>query len=187
MSFCRMLSVLSLLALGCSSGEKAGGPASSSAQLSASAAAASASLKPGDAAPAVTLTLHNGQKVDLASLKDKLTLVYFYPKDETKGCTIEAEGVRDAWAKFQEAGIDVYGVSTQDAVSHQAFIDKHELPFPLVVDTDGKVAEAFKVPLRSGLASRQSFLVGKDGRIKAVWPDVNPGEHADQVLKAAKS
>jgi len=133
------------------------------------------------------MSLQDGKKVELASLKDKLVLVYFYPKDDTPGCTVEAKGVKDAWAQFQAAGIEVYGVSTQDAASHQAFIDKHELPFPLVVDTDGAVAAAFKVPLKNGNASRQSFLVGKDGRIKAVWAEVDPAEHADAVLKAAKT
>jgi peroxiredoxin Q/BCP len=157
------------------------------ASASASAATAGEGLKAGDTAPAVAMTLQDGKKVELASLKDKLVLVYFYPKDDTPGCTMEAQGVRDAWKDFQAAGIDVYGVSTQDAASHQAFIEKHDLPFPLVVDDGGAIATAFKVPLKNGNAARQSFLIGKDGKIKAVWPDVVPAEHAASVLAAAKS
>jgi len=88
---------------------------------------------------------------------------------------------------IQAAGLEVYGVSMQDATSHKAFIDKYNLPFPLVVDTDGAVAKAFRVPTKMSFASRQSFLIGKDGKIKQVWLDVNPKEHAAAILAAAKS
>ncbi len=148
---------------------------------------ASAGLKTGDPAPDVALKLHDGKEVKLAEQRDKLVLVYFYPKDDTPGCTVEAQGIRDAWSTFQEAGIVVYGVSTQGASSHQSFIDKHSLPFPLVVDEDQSIAKAFQVPVSNGFAARQSFLIGKDGKIKAVWPKVNPSEHAAAVLEAAKS
>ncbi len=150
-------------------------------------AAESAALAVGDPAPDVSLKLQDGKEVQLSSLKGKAVLVYFYPKDDTPGCTVEAKGIRDEWAAFQKAGIEVYGVSSQDAGSHQAFIDKYDLPFPLVVDSDGAVAKAFKVPTRLGYASRQSFLIGKDGKLKAVWLDVNPSEHAAAVLAAAAS
>lgn len=144
-------------------------------------------LAVGDDAPKVKLELQDGKTVDLAAMRDKFVLVYFYPKDDTPGCTVEANGVRDAWGDFQAAGIEVFGVSTQDAASHQLFIEKYKLPFPLVVDTSGDVARAFEVPMKNGMASRQSFLIGKDGKIKAVWPQVNPSEHAGEVLAAAKS
>ena len=149
-------------------------------------AAASDALAPGAPAPDVTLTLHDGTKTALSSLKGKSVLVYFYPKDDTPGCTVEAQGLRDGWADIQAAGLQVFGVSTQDAASHKAFIDKHELPFPLVVDTDGAVAAAFKVPVRGGFAARQSFLIGADGAIKRVWTSVDPKEHAAEVIAAAK-
>ncbi len=149
-------------------------------------AAASDALAPGAPAPDVTLTLHDGTKTALSSLKGKSVLVYFYPKDDTPGCTVEAQGLRDGWADIQAAGLQVFGVSTQDAASHQAFIDKHELPFPLVVDADGAVAAAFKVPVRGGFAARQSFLIGPDGAIKRVWTSVDPKEHAAEVIAAAK-
>lgn len=144
-------------------------------------------LKVGDPAPDLTFTLHDGKTVKLSSLAGKQVLVYFYPKDDTPGCTIEAQGLRDGWADIQAAGLEVYGVSGQDAESHKAFIDKQKLPFPLVIDTDGAVAKAFHVPVRGTFAARQSFLIGKDGKIKQVWLDVNPKEHAAAILAAAKS
>lgn len=144
-------------------------------------------LAAGDAAPDVALKLHDGKEVRLSSLKGKQVLVYFYPKDDTPGCTIEAQGLKDGWADIQAAGLEVYGVSMQDADSHKAFIDKYSLPFPLVVDTDGAVAKAFRVPTKLTFASRQSFLIGKDGKIKQVWLEVNPKEHAGAILAAAKS
>ncbi len=178
--------VVSLLNAAC------GGEAGTSAAPSGSAAATAEpkkgdGLAVGDEAPKVKLDLQDGKTVDLAALKDKLVLVYFYPKDDTPGCTAEANGVRDAWGDFQAAGIEVFGVSTQDAESHQLFIDKYKLPFSLAVDTSGDIARAFKVPMKNGMASRQSFLIGKDGKIKAVWPQVNPSDHAAEVLAAAKS
>ena len=140
-------------------------------------------LKVGDPAPEVSFTLHDGRGVALSSLRGKRVLVYFYPKDDTPGCTVEAQGLRDRAADLAAAGIEVYGVSTQDADSHKAVIDKHQLPFPLVVDGDGKVAAAFRVPVSSrGFAARQSFLVGKDGALEAVWLDVDPSTHAADVL-----
>ncbi|EYF04179.1 peroxiredoxin [Chondromyces apiculatus] len=144
-------------------------------------------LKPGDAAPDATLKLHDGKEVKLSSLAGKQVLIYFYPKDDTPGCTVQAEGLRDGWADLQAAGLDVYGVSTQGAQSHEAFIDKYKLPFPLVIDEDGAVARAFHVPMRGSFASRQSFLIGKDGKIKSIWLEVDPKEHAATVLAAAKS
>jgi len=145
------------------------------------------SLKPGDAAPDVTLKLQDGKEIKLSSLAGKQVLIYFYPKDDTPGCTVEAQGLRDGWADIQAAGLEVYGVSTQDADSHKAFIEKHKLPFPLVVDTDGSITKAFRVPMRGSYAARQSFLVGKDGKIKQVWLEVDPKEHAATVIAAARS
>jgi thioredoxin-dependent peroxiredoxin len=163
--------------------------AAPSAAPSSAAQASSASaveLKAGDPAPAVKLTLQDGKTVDLASLKGKQVAVYFYPKDDTPGCTVEAQGIRDQWEAFQKAGIEVFGVSMQDAASHSAFIEKHKLPFNLVVDADKKVTESFGVPVRGGeFAARHTFLIGADGNIKQVWREVTPAEHAKQVLEAA--
>ncbi|TNF23544.1 MAG: peroxiredoxin [Deltaproteobacteria bacterium] len=138
-------------------------------------------LKVGDPAPDVTLTLTDGTKVRLADLKGSRVLVYFYPKDDTPGCIVEAMGLRDAWPDLQAAAIAVYGVSLQDAESHRAFVDKYSLPFPLAID-DGQLAAAFQVPIRFGLTARQSFLVGADGRLEHVWREVSPARHAADVL-----
>lgn len=172
-----------LAAPGCGNAADPGGAAPSAAPS----AAAVAPLKVGDAAPDVTFTLANGKKVELASLKGKQVLVYFYPKDDTTGCTIEAKGIRDAHGDLQAAGVEVYGVSMQGAESHDAFASKYSLPFSLVVDTNGDVARAFHVPVKGEHAARQSFLVGKDGKISKVWLDVKPDGHAAEVLAAAKS
>jgi thioredoxin-dependent peroxiredoxin len=143
-------------------------------------------LKVGDAAPPLTLTLQNGKTVALNSLQGKQIVVYFYPKDDTPGCTVEAQGIRDQWQAFEKAGVQVFGVSMQDAASHTAFIDKHKLPFDLVVDGDGSVTKAFGVPVKGGeYAARHSFLIGSDGKIKQVWRDVAPAEHAKELLEAA--
>jgi len=159
---------------------------STTATAPAAAEANGVALKVGDPAPALTLTLQDGKTVETASLKGKQYVVYFYPKDDTPGCTVEAQGIRDQWEAFQKAGVQVYGVSMQDAASHSAFIEKHKLPFPLVVDADRKVTTAFGVPVRGGeFAARQTFLVGTDGNIKQIWREVTPAEHAKQVLDAA--
>lgn len=144
-------------------------------------------LAAGDPAPAVTFTLQDGKKTTLASLAGKDVAIYFYPKDETAGCTIEAQGIRDNYAALQQAGVVVIGVSTQDADSHKAFIAKEKLPFDLAVDADESVAKAFGVPVRAGYTARQTFLVGKDGKLKKVWREVKPQGHAEEILNAAKS
>jgi thioredoxin-dependent peroxiredoxin len=142
-------------------------------------------LKVGDPAPQLTLALHDGTSVSLASLKGQPVALYFYPKDDTPGCTVEAQGIRDQWADFQKAGIKVYGVSMQDTASHQSFVAKHKLPFPLVVQAQ-PVAAAFGVPVTGGeYAERQTFLIGADGNIKAIWRTVDPAKHAGDLLAAA--
>lgn len=141
-------------------------------------------LAVGDPAPNVSFKLQDGKTFSLASLKGQPVVVYFYPKDDTRGCTLEAEGIRDDYGAFEQAKVKVLGVSTQDAESHDAFIDKYKLPFDLVVDTDGKVAEAFRVPLTLGVAKRQTFLVDANGIIKQVWLDVDPTGHSKELLAA---
>jgi peroxiredoxin Q/BCP len=185
------LTAIALASFACNSEQKSAPSAAPASKPAAAAenphAAEVESLKPGDPAPDVTFKLQDGKEVKLSSLSGKQVLVYFYPKDDTPGCTVEAQGLRDGWQTIQAAGLEVYGVSTQDADSHKAFIDKHKLPFPLVVDTDGSVTRAFRVPMRGSYAGRQSFLVGKDGKIKQVWLEVDPKEHAATVIAAAKS
>jgi peroxiredoxin Q/BCP len=157
----------------------------SSAQAS-TAQTADAPLKEGDMAPELELTLQSGKKLALSSLRGKFVAVYFYPKDDTPGCTVEAQGIRDRWEDLAAANVTVLGVSLQDASSHQQFIDKYKLPFDLVVDSGGAVAKAFRVPVRGEYASRQTFLVGPDGRLKKIWFEVKPNGHAAEILAAAK-
>jgi thioredoxin-dependent peroxiredoxin len=165
-------------------GAPAGDSRAAESQAADSPAEGQAPLAVGDPAPDVTMTLHDGKKLTLKSLQGKHVLVYFYPKDDTPGCRIEAQGIRDSWEDFEKAGVQVLGVSLQDAASHQAFIDKESLPFPLVVDEGGEVAKAFRVPVKGEYASRQSFLVDPRGKLKSVWLDVDPKSHAAEVLAA---
>lgn len=147
-----------------------------------------ASLKEGDPAPDVEMTMQDGKKVKLSSLKGKNVVVYFYPKDQTPGCTVEAQDFRDRFEDLKKADITVIGVSTQDAASHKAFIEKEKLPFDLAIDEDKSLAKAFGVPLLGGsLHSRQTFLIGKDGKMKKIWRDVTPKDHANEVLSASKA
>jgi peroxiredoxin Q/BCP len=139
-------------------------------------------LPVGSAAPAFTATAHTGEKVELAKLKGKYVVLYFYPKDDTGGCTKEACDFRDNWAKLQKAGVAVFGVSTQDNTSHKAFSDKNKLPFPLIPDEKGELAKKYAVPVENGKAKRITYLIDKDGKIKHVWPKVNPVGHSAEVL-----
>jgi peroxiredoxin Q/BCP len=162
--------------------------APSATPVSSAAPAPSGTLKEGDPAPDVEMTMQDGKKVKLSSLKGQLVAVYFYPKDQTSGCTVEAQNFRDRFDDLKKAGITVIGVSTDDAASHKAFIEKEKLPFDLAIDTDKSLAKSFGVPsLGPGYHARWTFLVGKDGKIKKVWKDVTPKDHADEVLSAAKA
>ena len=153
---------------------------------SAAVATAQVELKEGDPAPGIDLPLQDGRTVKLSSFAGKSVAIYFYPKDNTPGCTVEAQGLRDQWAELQKAGVEVIGVSTQDAASHKAFIEQEKLPFPLAIDTEGKIAGAFGVPLRNGMAARHTFLIGKDGKVRKVWRQVSPKDHAAEILAAAR-
>lgn len=139
-------------------------------------------LAVGSPAPDFTATAHDGQKVELSKLKGKWVVLYFYPKDDTSGCTKEACDFRDNWTTLQKKGVAVFGVSTQDNVSHKAFAQKYNLLFPLLPDDKGEIAAKYKVPLMGGLARRITYLIGKDGKIAHVWPTVNPVGHAGEIL-----
>ena len=115
--------------------------------------------------------------------KGKFAIVYFYPKDDTPGCTKEACAFRDSFDKFVAAGVTIFGVSRDAEPSHKAFMQKYTLPFPLVADTSGAVQKAYHVPSTIwGGSKRVSFLVGPDGKIARVFPDVDPGVHAKELL-----
>ncbi len=145
-------------------------------------------LAVGDAAPDFEARDAAGQATRLSQLRGRTAVVYFYPKDETAGCTKEACAFRDAWKRYETAGVAVLGVSRDSDESHRKFIAHHQLPFPLAADTSADIQRAYGVPNSVfGLASRVTFLVGPDGRIAKVWPDVDPGVHAEEVLAAAAS
>lgn len=139
-------------------------------------------LSVGDAAPALTVTTEENQPLDLGQVYGKgYTLVYFYPKADTPGCTKQACSLRDAYAELQDKGVTILGVSTDKPATQKKFKEKFKLPFTLVADTDGKLLKAFGVPSFSGFAARQAFLI-KDGKI--VWLDftASTGKQADDVL-----
>ena len=114
-------------------------------------------------------------------------IVYFYPKDETPGCTKEACALRDAWAKFEKDHVGIIGVSRDTEESHREFVKHHELPFPLSSDENGSIARSYGVKSTLGMTQRVSFLVGRDGKVVKVWPKVDPAIHADEVLSAASA
>jgi len=126
-----------------------------------------------------------GKTTRLSELHGHSAVVYFYPKDGTPGCTKEACAFRDAWERYAKAGVTIFGVSDDSLESHQKFIVEHHLPFPLVSDEKGDIASSYGVSKRLFGFSRVSFLVGPEGKVVKVWPDVDPGIHATEVLAAA--
>ena len=165
--------------------------ASSTASSTASSNAAkgpSAPLPAGSAAPNVAGVDQNGQTVRLKDLRGQPVLVFFYPKAGTPGCTKEACAFRDAWQKYQTAGVRIVGVSHDSVADQAAFAREHGLTFPLVSDSEGTWGHAFGVPLRMWkFYSRVSFLIGRDGNIAKTYLDVDPGVHAGQVLADASA
>ncbi len=142
-------------------------------------------LQAGDAAPEIAATAHTGQPVKFADFKGKPIVVYFYPKDDTPGCTVEAQGFRDDYADIAKTGAVVLGVSTDDNESHRAFATKYELPFLLLPDTDQQITKAFGVPVsEKGYAKRVTFVIDRQGKIAKVFPEVKPDGHAKEVLDA---
>jgi peroxiredoxin Q/BCP len=143
---------------------------------------AAAPLAAGAPAPEVTFAVHTGESITLASLRGKPVVVYFYPKDDTPGCTVEAQELRDLYQQLSGTGAVVIGVSTDGRDSHRAFAEKHALPFLLASDESGALARAFGVPLKNGRATRVSFVVGANGRIKRSFPSVTPKGCTDATL-----
>jgi peroxiredoxin Q/BCP len=139
-------------------------------------------LSAGAKAPEVIGTTPDGKPLTLSSVHGRIAVVYFYPKDETPGCTREACAFRDVFTKYEARQVTIFGVSRDSEERHVEFRTKHKLPFPLVADQDGSVARAYGVPSRFGMSSRVTFLVGKEGKILRVWPNVDPGVHAEEVL-----
>jgi peroxiredoxin Q/BCP len=147
-------------------------------------------LPVGAVAPDVSGKDRLGMVVKLSTeLKEpgRFAIVYFYPKDSTPGCTKEACAFRDAYDKYVRARVTIFAVSRDPEASHEAFREAHKLPFPLVADVSGAVQRAYRVPGKGAsgdMAARVSFLVGPDGKIAKVWPNVDPAVHAGEVLDA---
>lgn len=152
-----------------------------------------ATLTEGQAAPDFTVKTDRGETVSLKDFAGKHVVLYFYPKDDTPGCTIEACELRDSHAELEAAGAVVLGVSLDDVESHVKFRDKFELPFPLLADTDHEVSDAYGVYGKQKFkefeymgVARAIFLIGPDGKVAKIWPKVKPKGHADEVLAAVR-
>jgi thioredoxin-dependent peroxiredoxin len=148
-------------------------------------------LKEGDPAPDFTAATQGGGKVSLADYKGRNVILYFYPKDDTPGCTKEACAFRDHYALFEQKGAVVLGVSTDPVKSHQKFVAKFHLPFTLLADDEKQIVQAYGVWGQKSFMGRKylgthrvTFLIGPDGRIKKIWTKVKPEEHAQEVLAA---
>jgi peroxiredoxin Q/BCP len=152
-------------------------------------------LQPGDKAPTFTATAVGGtygwgETVRLGDFKNQVVILYFYPKDDTPGCTKQACALRDAWKDFTGRAV-VFGVSIDSAKSHTKFVTKYSLPFPLISDEEKKIVEAYGVWVEKSMygrkymgTERSTFVIGPDGIIKAVFRKVKPEEHTEQILAA---
>ena len=143
----------------------------------------------GQKVPAFTVTTDEGTRT-LSDFAGKTLVLYFYPKDDTSGCTTEAKQFRDAIESFRQAGAEIVGVSKDSVASHQKFRAKHDLPFPLVSDQDGQLCDLFGVWKQKSMygrtymgIERSTFLITPDGTLAAEWRKVKVTGHADQVLK----
>ena len=142
-------------------------------------------VEEGKPAPDFELESDSGETVRLADLRGKPVVLYFYPKDDTPGCTRQAGGIRYAWTEFQRAGAEVFGISADTQASHERFRTKYSLPFTLLADPEHKLAEPYGVG-REGKNSyeRSTFVIDADGNVAKIMRRVNPDRHADQVLEA---
>ena len=127
------------------------------------------------------------REVRLSGLRGHSVVVYFYPMDGSPGCTREACAFRDVWQRFREADVAIVGVSSNSDEDHQRFLENKHLPFALASDRDGALAAAYGVTKHFWGEARVTFLIDKNGKIARVWPSVDPGVHADEVLAAAKN
>lgn len=152
-------------------------------------------LQVGDPAPLFSATAiggkyGDGETVTLKELRGSPVVLYFYPKDDTPGCTAQACGLRDAWSDF-ERRVEIFGVSVDSAVSHQKFVDKYSLPFPLLADPEKEIVRAYGVWVEKSMygkkymgTERTTFVIDARGRISAILRKVKPAEHAAQLQAA---
>jgi len=146
-------------------------------------------LRVGDVAPTFSAATNGGGRVSLSDLKGRHVILYFYPRDDTPGCTKEACSFRDQFAEFKKRRAVVLGVSVDPVKAHDKFVEKYKLPFTLLADEDKKIVKAYGVWGSKTFMGRNymgtnrvTFLIGPDGRIKNIWLKVKPDEHALQVL-----
>lgn len=151
-------------------------------------------LKIGDPAPTVTLLRDGGEMVNLGDLKGQQIVLYFYPRDDTSGCTKEAIGFTENVQAFQDAGAVIYGVSKDTVKKHDKFVAKHSLGIPLLSDEDGDVCERFGVWVEKSMygktymgIERATFLIGTDGNIAQIWRKVKVAGHVEAVLDTVQS
>ena len=146
-------------------------------------------IKVGDTAPQFESTDQDGKKVKLSDFKGKKVVLYFYPKDNTPGCTIEACNLRDNFSQFMSRGYEILGVSSDSEKSHQKFIEKYDLPFRLLADTDKSIHEKYGTWVEKSMygkkymgTARITFVIDEDGKIEKIIEKVNTKEHASQIL-----
>ena len=151
-------------------------------------------MKPGDKLPKLTLAASGGSDVDLTSFKGKPLVVYFYPKDNTPGCTQEGTDFRDLYRQFQKAGAEIFGISRDSVRSHENFIEKYKFPFTLLSDPDEVACKAFDTIREKSLygrkylgVDRSTFLFDEAGKLVREWRSVKVKGHAYEVLDAVKS
>ncbi len=150
--------------------------------------------QPGSPAPRFEMSADDGSVVSNDSMAGRRFVLYFYPKDDTPGCTVQACSLRDNFERLMAAGVEVFGVSPDSVASHVKFRAKYDLPYRLLADVGHKVAEAYGVWVEKKFAGRtysgverSSFIIGPDGRVEHVLARVKPIEHVDQVLEALAS
>ena len=148
-------------------------------------------IEEGKPAPSFSLPSDSGEIVSLESLRGRPVVLYFYPRDDTPGCTLQACGIRDAWGELERSGAVVLGVSPDNAAKHVKFRDKYDLPFTLLADEDHRVSEAYDAWVEKSYAGktymgveRSTFVIDPEGNVAKVMRRVNPESHADDVLAA---
>ena len=142
-------------------------------------------VEEGKPAPDFELESDTGETVKLSDLRGKPVVLYFYPKDDTPGCTRQACGIRDSWGEFQRAGAEVLGISADSQASHERFKSKYSLPFTLLADPERQLGEPYGVA-QEGKSSyeRSTFVIDAEGKVARIMRRMNPDRHADEVLAA---